>query len=378
MTERDASRQEAARLELDRGSADPYAAAIQATRMPIAITDVRIEDHPIVFANDAFIQLSGYSRDEVIGRNCRFLQGPETDRAEVARIAAAIAAHESVTAEILNYRKDGSTFWNALYISPVFDAAGGVSHFFGSQLDVTARNRAAQELRDANAALACAKETAEAQVADRTRELEIALDQKTQLLHELDHRVKNNLQLISSLIQLQSRRISDPAVQATMKAMLGRVSAIATVHRSLLQVDGAAAFDVAAFVRAIAADLVEAAGREDVELAFDLSPVTAPAANAAPIALIVHELVDNAVRHGLARRPGRISLGLLPHEQGHRLEVSDDGVGMAPDARSGFGLGLVDLLARQLAARVERPATEAGHVVAVTLPGPDRSHRKGD
>jgi two-component sensor histidine kinase len=86
-------------------------------------------------------------------------------------------------------------------------------------------------------------------VADRTRELTQALEQKTALLHEVDHRVKNNLQLISSLLLLQNRRVSDPGVKAAMRAMLDRVNAIATVHRRLFQSDDVERFDVSAFVR---------------------------------------------------------------------------------------------------------------------------------
>ncbi|WP_261401605.1 PAS domain-containing protein [Chenggangzhangella methanolivorans] len=73
-----------------RGESDPYGAAIRSTRMPIVICDATLDDCPIVFANDAFVSLSGYPREEIIGRNCRFLQGPETDRAEVARVSQAI------------------------------------------------------------------------------------------------------------------------------------------------------------------------------------------------------------------------------------------------------------------------------------------------
>jgi PAS domain S-box-containing protein len=76
-------------------------------------------DNPIIFANDAFLALTGYRRDEVIGRNCRFLQGPDTDPAAIETMRRAVADGEDVTLDILNYRKDGTTFWNALYLSPV-------------------------------------------------------------------------------------------------------------------------------------------------------------------------------------------------------------------------------------------------------------------
>ncbi|NLR97151.1 PAS domain-containing protein [Rhizobium sp. P38BS-XIX] len=123
-------------------SSDPFAAAVRTTRMPMLITDPHQRDNPIIFVNDAFLRLTGYSRDEVMGNNCRLLQGLGTNRDDVTRIRNAIARREPIELDLLNYRKDGSTFWNRLLISPVFDEAGELRHFFASQFDVSPdRNR---------------------------------------------------------------------------------------------------------------------------------------------------------------------------------------------------------------------------------------------
>ncbi|GJE17008.1 PAS domain S-box protein [Methylobacterium marchantiae] len=111
--------------------------AAEKTRMPQIITDPNLPDNPIVFANRAFLDLCGYSAEELVGRNCRFLQGPATDPADVARLRDSIAARRDVVVEIVNYHRDGSPFRNELYVSPVFDADGHLRYFFGSQLDVT-------------------------------------------------------------------------------------------------------------------------------------------------------------------------------------------------------------------------------------------------
>ncbi|WP_279593959.1 PAS domain-containing protein [Methylobacterium sp. J-030] len=124
-------------LKLDAHRGDPFAAAVQATRMPMIITDPRQHDNPIVFVNDAFLKLTGYTRLDVSGRNCRFLQGPETDPAAIDRLRASIRREEDIRIDLLNYRKDGSTFHNALYVGPVRDATGKVVYFFASQLDVS-------------------------------------------------------------------------------------------------------------------------------------------------------------------------------------------------------------------------------------------------
>jgi PAS domain S-box-containing protein len=173
--------------------------------MPMVITDPNQPDNPIVFCNVAFQRLTGYDREEIIRRNCRFLQGRETDRADVARIRAAIEAGHDASVDLLNYRKDGSTFWNALYLSPVRDSDGTTSYFFASQLDVTERIEAQRTVQEQKAEV-------ERQVEQRTADLEAALEAKTALLHEVDHRVKNNLTMIGSLLRLQARSIGVKAI----------------------------------------------------------------------------------------------------------------------------------------------------------------------
>lgn len=104
--------------------------------MPMIITDPRLPDNPIVFVNDAFGRLTGYNREETLGRNCRFLQGPGTNAEEVEKVRKAVADKRPIEIDLLNYRKDGSLFWNRLLVSPVFDE-GELTYFFASQYDVT-------------------------------------------------------------------------------------------------------------------------------------------------------------------------------------------------------------------------------------------------
>jgi len=132
---------------------DPFAEAVRATRMPMIITDPRLPDNPVVFANDSFCRLSGYSRDEILGRNCRFLQGPDTDPAAVARIRAAVNEARSIEIDIRNHRKGGEPFWNRLLMAPVRDAAGTLTYFFASQVDVTIERERLAGLESHNAAL---------------------------------------------------------------------------------------------------------------------------------------------------------------------------------------------------------------------------------
>ncbi|MGI8484479.1 MAG: ATP-binding protein [Thermomicrobiales bacterium] len=116
--------------------------AITDTRISVIIVDASAHALPIVDVNPAFEHLTGYASEEVIGKNCRLLQGPHTDPGVVARIRHAIERSEEVSATILNYRKDGTPFWNDVHISPVFDRAGKLTHFVAVQSDVSVRKRA--------------------------------------------------------------------------------------------------------------------------------------------------------------------------------------------------------------------------------------------
>jgi PAS domain S-box-containing protein len=126
----------------DRGNI--FFAAVEMTRMPMVVTDPRRPDNPIVFANGAFFDLTGYGDEEVIGRNCRFLQGQQTDQRTVDEVRLALKERRAVAVDILNYRKDGTPFWNALFIGPIFDQDGELLYFFASQMDITER-RTTQE-----------------------------------------------------------------------------------------------------------------------------------------------------------------------------------------------------------------------------------------
>jgi sigma-B regulation protein RsbU (phosphoserine phosphatase) len=140
----------------ERGLADQLALkdrALDVTAEGVTIADARLPDRPLIYANGGFERLTGYRVSEVLGRNCRFLQGPESDPAVVSEIRAAVAGYRECTVEILNYRKDGTRFWNRLSIAPVRDDRGEVTHYIGIQSDVTARREAEDRLRRVKEAL---------------------------------------------------------------------------------------------------------------------------------------------------------------------------------------------------------------------------------
>ncbi|WP_433506437.1 SpoIIE family protein phosphatase [Pseudonocardia halophobica] len=129
--------------------------AVVATDMSFTITDPRRPEDPLIWVNPSFTRLTGYAVEDAVGRNCRFLQGRNTDPASIERMRAALRAQQPITEVLLNYRKDGTAFWNQVSISPVVDGAGDLVNFVGVQNDVTERVLVEQERR---AALADAEE----------------------------------------------------------------------------------------------------------------------------------------------------------------------------------------------------------------------------
>jgi PAS domain S-box-containing protein len=120
--------------------------AIAASSVGIVIADARLAGMPLIYVNPAFERITGYSAAEVLGYNCRFLQGKKTSQPAVAQLRAAIKAGEHCTVTLLNYRKDGTPFWNELTISPIYDN-DKLTHFVGIQADISPRIRAEQALR---------------------------------------------------------------------------------------------------------------------------------------------------------------------------------------------------------------------------------------
>lgn len=166
-----------------------FFAAIEMTRMPMILTDPAQDDNPIVFANNAFLDLTGYDLSDIIGHNCRFLQGAQTDRETVRQLRESIAARQAISIEILNYRRDGTPFWNGVFIGPVYDQHGELLYFFASQLDVSARKEA-----------------------EATRFQSQKMESIGQLTAGLAHDFNNLLQVLSGSLDLMASRRDDEKI----------------------------------------------------------------------------------------------------------------------------------------------------------------------
>jgi PAS domain S-box-containing protein len=358
-------------LHVQQGRTEPFSAAIRSSRMAMILTDPKLPDNPIIYANPAFLRLTGYTQEEVVGRNCRFLQGAKTDRNSVQKICEAIGKSNDIAIDIINYKKDGSEFWNSLYISPVMDDAGVAQYYFASQFDATERKQRDVDDRKQHDLDALNMKTLERLVQERTKELEEALQRSKLLVHEVDHRVKNNLQMISAMLMLQSMSISDVTITNTLQSMLERIEAMGLVHKRLYSAEEINEFDISEFTQEIADNLVSASGRSDITLMVEVEPVKIKADSAASIALVINETITNALKHAFpVGQAGQLHVSVKSHPDACEISIKDNGCGMAGDVptKNNFGKTLIETLIKQLKATIKWVPASPGTEVRIWMP----------
>jgi two-component sensor histidine kinase len=221
------------------------------------------------------------------------------------------------------------------------------------------------------------EERAQAALEDRVRErtaaLQAALQARDLLLKEVNHRVKNNLQLVSSVLNLESRQATSEETRARLAEAQSKVLAIADLHKRLYQSARFASIELAAYLEHLCRDLEASLGAESRGwIALDAEAVELPTDQVVPLALVVTELVTNARKHAWPEAPpGRLEIRLRRTATGIRLEVRDEGAGGAgADAGTGFGSVLVAALVRQLHGTLERRSTARGTHLVLDVPLP--------
>jgi two-component sensor histidine kinase len=218
----------------------------------------------------------------------------------------------------------------------------------------TGREPDAETIRPPGAALVDA--LVEEEVRRRTQELQAALDERTRRLRELDHLTRNNLQTLSSIVLLKARRTHDEAARRGLLNMAERIAALSAVHRLLDPASVSGRFDAAAFLQELAQDLAATADPRRIRLELDLEPLDVPEREGAAVALLLNELVANALRHAFPDgRTGRVAIAARRTGGVARITVEDDGVGLGAAAPPGEGFGrtLAEMLARQLKADLQ-------------------------
>ncbi|WP_437871869.1 sensor histidine kinase [Methylorubrum extorquens] len=345
--------------------------AVRLTRMPMIVTDATLPGNPIIFANQAFMELSGYSLEELLGQDPHFMNGPETSPATVQEYEAAIRESRNATLEILQYSKDGSVIRAMLFAAALDDGQGTVTNHFLSYLDITRRVKAETELQALAAEL-------EQRVADRTRELEAANArlkalgaEREMLLIEVNHRAKNSLSIAGALLSLQGRRQSDPAVKALFAETQERLNAMARAHDLLSRSDYVQQVNAGSYVADLCAAL-EALTEGDDRIRLEAQAedgIFVSADRAIPLGLALTELVTNAVKYAFpSPRSGTIRAQVRRTQPGRiELVIQDNGVGMAGVREGSLGYGLVRSLVQQIAGDIDI-RNDAGVTVTISFP----------
>lgn len=383
-------------LEAIRRQGGPFVAAVEATRMPMVVTDPTIRDNPIIYANDAFLDLCGYDLEEVLGQSYMFLAGDNTDTETAGRIREAMAARRTLLEDIQLYRKDGTPIWVSGFISPVIEDNRVIQHF-ASFIDITYRvdlerrlkqgrdnlerlvDRRTRKLEAAKARLEEEVERRlrmEAVLRDTLAERDNDLRYRIFLSREVDHRAKNALQLASSLLQIQARRTEDESIRSALHSAHERLMRMSEIHAILYQKDDPGSVDFGDYLRRLVHSLGEtlqpSPGQVTIEL--EVEDFTCGADLATPLALTVSEAVTNALKHAFPEgRRGHIRVSLETVGGGlMRLTVRDDGVGSTGGPRPGsLGLDLIRNFAAQVRGKAAVAAADgAGTCVTVTFPDP--------
>ncbi len=297
--------------------------ALDQAGIGITITDPNKEDNPIVYANQGFYDITGYERGDVVGRNCRFLQGEDTDEGTVAEIRRSINAEEEVSVEILNYRADGTRFWNELEITPVYDDDGELTHFFGFQRDVTERRR-------------------------RRRQLEHERSRLEEFAGLLSHDVRNPLSVAMGSVEMARESGDVGELEAAERAHDRIESVVENTLRYVREGDVVDAdlvtVDVAELAAAAAEETcaVEVEVESDVEIQCDREAVT--------------RLFENLLRNAGEHEASTVRVGALDGQEGFYVEDDGEGIpdserekvwehGYSTGGTTGLGLSIVRAIA---------------------------------
>ncbi len=356
------------------GGVEALGQAVERAQVAMVLCDARLADLPMTYVNGAFEAMTQYGRDFALGRNCRFLQGPETDPADVESIRTGLRAQDEVQVTLTNHRADGSTFRNQLLISPIHDENGALIAYFGVLREVHDTGPSAEGADDASIGL----------------------------LRELQHRVKNHLAMVVSMIRTQAMR---EVTADSLRGISRRVEALALLYEEMLKGNGEGAgkrrIAAGPYLDRIASVLSSLESRDAIRTNVEHDEIELTVDQAALLGLLLSEFLTNALEHAFeGREQGVVEVSLRREGDRVRLTVEDDGSGMpegtgwpfaapsietqhrraedeegrlvttARDGEAGVGGSIVAALSRSLGAdlRVERPSRGGTRVTVEFAP----------
>jgi PAS domain S-box-containing protein len=336
--------QKAAESEVEnfRENLGPFVVAAETTRMAMVFTDAKELNNPIIFANDSFLSLSGYAREEVLGQGFNFLMAHGADADALARIEAEFHGDMSSGSEILYRRKDGSEFWAALFISPVRDESGDIVQYFASFVDLT-------QHKDDEA-------------------------QSRMLIDELNHRVKNTLATVQSIVWQALRTTSDPKV--IRDSIESRLIALSRSHDLLTRENwkNAGLLDV---VNDALQPFTVVDGRADRIVIMGENIRLSPKA-ALVLGITFNELATNAVKYGaFSNGVGSVRIewamkAVLDGDADLHLQWREkDGPAVTPPSHKGFGSRVIERgVAHELEGTSHLDYQSGGLIFTMRLPAP--------
>lgn len=438
--------------------------AVNSTDVGIIISDAQEKDEPIIFSNDGFTKLTGYSREEILGKNCRFLQQDDRAQDAVHNIRQLIQTGKIGHSIIRNYKKDGTPFWNELSIAPVKDSEGKVSHFIGIQSDVTELIETQVKLKEEKNLFRLATENStdmisrhsldgtylystpsceqiigftpdelmgkkdydfihpdDAQrveeahkilhdnpVDNRTvtttyrkknksggytwvetvsrvsvnsennsiveiqsntrdisrrkeyeKQLEDSIAEKNVLLQEIHHRVKNNLAVISGLLQIQQFDSEDEYLNKILGNSISRIKSMALIHEKLYRSKSLSHLEFREYVEDLVSSIKKTQDYDDkIKLHIDCDDIILNVNQAVPCALILNEAISNAIKHAFAgTHQGTIWVSFKELDGKILASVKDNGIGIPRDllerTRQSMGVTIIQTLIKQLNSKLE-------------------------
>lgn len=310
--------------------------AMAQTRMAICLCDPHETDLPIVFANRAFRHLTGYEEHEIIGRNCRFLQGPGSDKKQIQKIRRAIANEDVVVVELLNYRKDGTAFWNALHLGPVYDAEGKLVYLFGSQWDVSDVRTARADERHAR-----------------------------DLARELSHRMKNMFAVIGSIVNFTGRM---RGIEPEAREINDRIQALGRAYETTLDDSHRGTVEVGQAIRAVLAPY----DPDGTRIAFEGNGLRSDFASVSILGLSLHELAVDAIKYGaLGSDRGRVVVGWHKNGTPDNPEIRIDWIEQGGKPRQsllGAGGGIIERMLEMARGGIVRDWHGGGLRASLNIP----------
>jgi two-component system sensor kinase len=293
----------------------------------ISITDL---ENKLLFVNEAFLKTYGYTEQELTGKPINIIRSDPTVGEDVVLADTLKGGWQG---ELLNRKKNGTVFPIFLSTSVVSDEKGQPIALVGVATDITERKHTEEQLR-------------------------ASVKEKEVLLKETHHRVKNNLQVISSLLSLQSEAIKDQHDLTLFKESQDRIKSIALIHEQLYRSQSLSAIDFGEYVRILSTGMMRSYAREEITLNLDIAPVQFSLDFAIPCGLIINELLSNALKHAFPNgRQGNIRIQLKSDDDDkYVLTVMDNGIGLSEDIdldnTPSLGLQLISTLTKQLQGKI--------------------------